>query len=500
VEAVESQTLQPPGRNPNPHEKWCPSPLACGDLGKRKPTNSCEVPITSTKVSFDFGNAHPVSSVFLLSMSERYDARWVDTQVTRCAALWHSCAASPAMLTPRYSLRDHEAREIAYDAEMHAVECEARRAPRSAAARAGAQTRLISSFARFATHALDLEPDATLLLTDTFLPAGIEFARRARAFDPGLSRADTIQACRNAWTACGLQPLLGEPSAITPSILAYSLLYPYTDNYLDSADVPLTAKRSFSQRFRDRLRGQATPILDRREAAVWALVEMIEEEFPRANYPAVFDCLLAIHDAQIASLTQIGRASCIQPPDLLRVSLAKGGTSVLADACLVRGSMTEAESLVAFEWGALLQLGDDLQDIRDDLRCGSRTLFTMAIEEGASLESLLLQLLSFCDRIAERMAALPNGTQSLKDLLKLSWRSLIIGAIAEAHEFFSPAFLAQAERSSPFRFEFLRARHRRLTARQGLYEALFDLFAASPGELGFQPRDSNPARLVPSVV
>jgi hypothetical protein len=442
-------------------------------------------------------------------MSERYETPWVEAQVTRCAEVWVSCVPNsttdPAMpatslLAPRYSPRDHEAREIAYDAEMHAVELEVRRAPRSVAARAGAQTRLISSFARFATHALDLEPDATLLLTDTFLPAGIEFARCARAFDPDLSRADTIQACRNAWTACGLQPLLGAPSAITPSILAYSLLYPYTDNYLDSADVPLPAKLSFSRRFRERLSGQGAPILNRREVAVWALVDMIEEEYPRAHYPAVFDCLLAIHDAQVASLAQVGRDSCTHTSDLLRVSLAKGGTSVLADACLVRGSMTDAESLVAFEWGALLQLGDDLQDIRDDVRFGSRTLFTAAIEEGAPLDRLVLQLLSFCERIAERMAALPNGTQLLKNLLKLSWRSLIIAAIADAHDFFSPAFLAQAERSSPFRFEFLRARRSRLTARQGLYEALFDLFAVSPGEPGFQPPDSSPALLLPSVV
>jgi len=416
-------------------------------------------------------------------MSERYDAHWVEAQVARCALLWDSCAADPAshsaVLAPRYSLRDHEAREIAYDAEMHAVEREARRAPCSNAARAGMQSRLVSSFARFATHALDLEPEATAMLTDNFLPAGIEFARLARAFDPALSRADIIQACRNAWTACGLQPLLGAPSAITRSILAYSLLYPYTDNYLDSADVPLAAKRTFCQRFRERLSGQGASILNQREAAVWALVEMIEEQFPRAHYPAVFDCLLAIHDAQVASLTQLGQDSRAHPSHLLGLSLAKGGTSVLVDACLVRGAMTDQESRVAFEWGALLQLGDDLQDIRDDLCCGSRTLFTSAVRNGAPLDGLLLQLLHFCEHIAAHMAALPNGTQSLKSLLTLSWRSLIIGAIADAHKFFSPAFLAQAERCSPFRFEFLSSRRCRLTARQGLYENLFDLFATT---------------------
>lgn len=453
-----------------------------------------EVESTSTS---QIGNPHPPPSVFI-SMSERYDAQWVEAQVTRCAALWDSCAANSAMLAPRYSLRDHEAREIAYDAEMYAVEREARCAPRSAVARADTPKSLVASFARFATHALDLEPEATVLLTDSFLPAGIEFAQRARAFDPDLSRAEIVQACRNAWTATGLQPLLGASFAITPSILAYSLLYPYTDNYLDSPEVSHAAKLSFSHRFRLRLSGCAAPILNPRDAAIWALVDMIEDEFPREHYPAVYDCLLAIHDAQVASLAQIERGAHTEPLDLLRMSLAKGGTSVLADACLIRGSMTDEESLAVFEWGALLQLGDDLQDVRDDLRSGSCTLFTCAVRNGIPLDALLLQLLGFCERIAERMFALPNGSQTLKSLLKISWRSLVIGAIADAHAFFSPAFLAQAEHCSPFRFQFLRARRHRLAARQGLYEVLFDRFAALPDEPVAEPRDSYSHLLVAS--
>ena len=94
------------------------------------------------------------------------------------------------------------------------------------------------------------------LLTNDFLPVGTKLARWARRFDPTLSMADITQACRNAWTACGLQPLLGESIGITPSILGYSLLYPYSDNFLDCEDVSGEAKLRFSERFRDRLRGQ----------------------------------------------------------------------------------------------------------------------------------------------------------------------------------------------------------------------------------------------------
>jgi hypothetical protein len=71
---------------------------------------------------------------------------------------------------------------------------------------------------------------------------------------------------------------------------------------------------------------------------------------------------------------------------------------------------------------------------------------------------------------------LPNGTRVLKELLKMSWRALIISAVANSSEFFSAGFLDEAERCSPFRFEFLRARRDKLASRQGLYAILFDAF------------------------
>ena len=45
---------------------------------------------------------------------------------------------------------------------------------------------------------------------------------------------------------------------ITSSILGYSLLYPYSDNYLDRADISAEEKLRFSERFRDRLRGEGS--------------------------------------------------------------------------------------------------------------------------------------------------------------------------------------------------------------------------------------------------
>jgi hypothetical protein len=56
-------------------------------------------------------------------------------------------------------------------------------------------------------------------------------------------------------------------------------------------------------------------------------------------------------------------------------------------------------------------------------------------------------------------------------------------AVAGAQEFFTPAFLNELEPSSSFRFDFLRARNKRLAGRQGLYAVLFDaLVEAGKGD------------------
>jgi hypothetical protein len=409
-----------------------------------------------------------------------YNWSWVESQITHTIEVWNGSAASPAQTGPRYSPQEQRKGEAAYDQGLQAVEREARRAPRSKAERLRTrnrtQDRITTAFARFSAIALDLEDEAIQLLTDDFLPVGTKLASWARDFDPDLSRADIIQACRNAWTACGLQPLFGEPLQITPSILGYSLLYPYSDNYLDRADIPTAAKLHFSRRFRQRLHGEHLPAQNSREAALWTLVHLIEAEYPRLRYPQVFDCLLAIHRAQEQSIAQLRTCADCDSLELLRMSCAKGGSSVLADACLARGWLSEEESRFAFEWGALLQLGDDLQDVQEDIQRGSVTLFSLAAAAGKPLDSLVRQLLGFSERVADRMGNLPGGTRVLKQLLRMSWRSLIIEAVAESHEFFSPEFLQEVERCSPFRFAFLRARRRRLTGRQGLYEMLFDVF------------------------
>ena len=428
-------------------------------------------------------------------MEHRYSWSWIEVQVALTAESWNGCAGRLLPAGPRYSRDEQRKRERAYDQALRAIEREARTALRNPSGRLLAQRRIVEAFPRFASIALDLEPEAVELLTGSFLPVGAQLARWARGFDPALSVADIIQACRNAWTACGLQALLGQPMELTPSIFAYSLLYPYSDNCLDHPGLSTVDKLRFSERFRQRLCGLGPSACTAREAAVWAMVQLIEEQYPRSLYPQVFDCLLAIHRAQEGSIAQLGNGgrrnnllnnssyNSLDNSELERISCTKGGTSVLANACLLQQRLSLEESRFSIDWGVLLQLGDDLQDGGEDLGRGSVTLFTRAAARGEPLDSLVLQLLNFSQQVADRMDRLPHGTPLLKDLLRMSWRSIILMAVANAQQFFSPAFLASLEPSSPFRFDFLRARNRKLTGRQALYAVLFDAFLeAGPGE------------------
>lgn len=407
---------------------------------------------------------------------QQYEWQWIEEQAARTGEVWNGSRGDLPTNGKRFSSKQQSERERAYDEALNSVEEELRRTPADGTERAAMRAQVTAAFGRFSARALDLDPAAIELLTREFLPVGTSLATWARRFDPALGMADIIQACRNAWTACGLQPLLGERVGITPAILGYSLLYPYSDNFLDDQTIPVEAKLQFSKRFRERLCGGQPKPMNHSEEALGRLIELVESQFDRASFPQVYNCLLAIHRAQEQSVRQLRSQHCYSEEETLRLSCQKGGSSVLADACLANGCLSDQEARFAFEWGVLLQLGDDLQDVSEDLKRGSMTLFSYAAANGRMLDGLTLQLLRFAEHVGEQMELLPNGSAMLKNLLRMSWKSLIVRAVADSQKFFSPAFVREAERASPFRFRFLRQRQNRVAAQHGLYGLMFEAF------------------------
>ncbi len=405
-------------------------------------------------------------------------------------SLWRLDAVRPPPFDGTFTAAEQATREIHLDLLLQTVEAELRDLPRTRSERRSARSRITSAFIDFAKACLDLDDShLELLLNDGFSAVATQLARQARQFDPGVSAADIFQASRNAWTACGLQSLMGQEMHLTPSIFAYSMLYPYTDNYLDDPAASRGAKLAFSDRFRRRLDGDAIEPFNDREATIWRLVELIEEQYARADWPEVYASLLTIHRAQENSVRLLRFGSSSAGADVLELSFEKGGASVLADAYLAAGSLSPDEAQFAFGWGALLQLADDLQDLQQDLRQGILTVFTQAAARtplGMPLDDLTTRTLSFGQRVMRQVNRLPsnhsavNGQAAkrkpLEELIRMSCSLLLIWSAGESGKLYTSRYLADLEAHSPFRFAHLAEKRKKLARWTGPLARLFESF------------------------
>ncbi len=376
------------------------------------------------------------------------------------ARWWRESETCAPKLERVYTEAEQHAREAEMDRFLDAVSAELRRLPKSRTERAAAEERLTAAFRRFAAHGLGFNSaEVELLVSGGFTKTAKELAQAARRLDPGVTGEDIFQAARNAWTTNGLQAILGLPVQLTPAVFAYSMLYPYTDNYLDSREISTQAKASFNTRFGRRLAGDAAGPCGAREETIWRLVGLIERQYDRARYPEVFDSLLAIQRAQARSVL-LHRRTGRDDPDVLLIGFEKGGASVLADAYLAAGTLTSAEAQFAFAWGVLLQLGDDAQDVAQDAEDGILTVFTQAAGRGP-LDSVMNRVFHFGEKVFELLDPL-GSSETMKALVEQSAFRLLIEAAGSAGRLYSPTYIAAIERHLPFHFSFLSDRRRRV--------------------------------------
>lgn len=283
-----------------------------------------------------------------------------------------------------------------------------------------------------------------------------EFMEQVREFDPKMDIYDIFQAIRNVWIMNTIQILYDMDVRLTPSIFAYSMLYPYSDNCLDDADIPKEEKLEFNSRFRNWLLGQKDEPVNDMERHIYNLVKKIESEFNRDADSQVYESLLAIHKAQGLSLTQQRQKTLPYEKDILGISFEKGGTSVLADAYLVRGRLSEAESQFMFSYGVFLQIIDDLQDVEDDYNNQHMTILSQLSHE-YKLDNLINKLMNFIDDLFNNETCF-NSQRSikLKQVIKDCSYIMILEAISKNKERFTKEYIKNIEEASIVRFSYLK--------------------------------------------
>lgn len=284
-----------------------------------------------------------------------------------------------------------------------------------------------------------------------------DFVHRATEFDRDIDINDLHQALRNVWVMNSIQQLLGQEVTCSASVFGYSMLYPYTDNYLDDADLSTETKEAFNEWLSLRLRGTSEAGSNSHHHAVSRLVAKIEDEHDRSKAARVFQSLLAIHDAQHDSLQQQTRAN-LGEEELLEMSIRKGGTSVLADGYLVNPAISAEEASFFFGYGVFLQLLDDLQDVVRDQHCQHSTLFTRVSKCDKSLDALTSRVYHFMQQVLQNMVQFSSHSFGpIVELIEKNCSLLMLQSIARHHQHFTPDFLRHWDRFSPFEFEFLRS-------------------------------------------
>lgn len=327
----------------------------------------------------------------------------------------------------------------------------------------------INQIRDFFVHGLDYtQEQLQLMFSDELFELTRQFVAKSKAFDPQLTFTDIFQACRNIWIMNGIQIILGLPVKLTPSLFAYSLLYPYTDNLIDNPDVSSIQKLNFSNRFFDRLSGIEILPENNSEEKIFSLVSLIELEYPRLKFPEVYESLLGIHQAQTQSLKLFQSADSMSDSEALEIAIAKGGSSVLADGYLVAGRLSEEQKYFLYGYGAYLQLLDDVQDVEEDRRDGVMTVFSKT-GHSVYLDTKLNKTYWFGRYVMESLQE--EGIQHhavFHSLMQKSLDLFIIEAIGMNQDYFSKTYVMKNELFSPFKYSFLQKRKTQLEPHHGM--------------------------------
>jgi hypothetical protein len=377
--------------------------------------------------------------------------------------LWHQASKDFNPVNGVISLEEKLKREDGLIRFSKALQQETDRGKNIEANREKLMLQFKEQFGHFFKNSLNFNQQEYNIIAESGL-MGItrEFMAMARRFDPEVNINDVFQASRNVWIINSLQIMMGLPVKLSSSVFAYSMLYPYSDNYLDDASVSKAEKQIFSQRFRQRLSGEKVIPLNNREQIIFDLVTLIETDWDRERFPKVYDSLLAIHDAQTRSIMLMGSDSDLGDDELLSICIEKGGTSVLADGYLISGTLTERQEHFCFGFGAFLQFVDDIQDVKGDMDEQLETLFTRAAKN-RQLEQLVNQSIDFGWVVMGNLEGFSgNNLESMSSLMIKSNSFLLTEAVGLNSDLYAPAYVERFEAYSPFRFEFIRKRRSNL--------------------------------------
>ncbi|CAF1019301.1 unnamed protein product [Rotaria sp. Silwood1] len=323
-----------------------------------------------------------------------------------------------------------------------------------------------------------------------------EFLNKGLRYDETISYEELFKAGRTVWFMIAFQMQLNLPLILTDSIFGYNMLYPYTDDLVDCNDISREAKVDFAKLFHERLLiGEPTydptvhfdgkksnvselnlpPSLKsqaNRIVKIFDMVKFIENDWRRGDeYEGVYMSLATIHESQMKSTLQHARTEDDYEPTMTQVeqvSAEKGGASLIAAGFLIEGRLTRAKMAYLEYLGFGLQLLDDLQDVKEDMKNNHRTIFTQTLAEGRSLDAPTARLIQYCycapayEKFSDDQRTVSDRKTgvTLAQYVRISMMMfsvvLVLEAASRLQEYYSKEFYCELSSLSPITFNDLK--------------------------------------------
>ena len=277
------------------------------------------------------------------------------------------------------------------------------------------------------------------------------FIKKAYVFDEKLDNEQIIQSIRNYFIYAMIVDFQGEKQEASDVIVAYSLLYPYTDNVLDDVNITMEEKVHMDNFINMKLKEEYCTPHSSVEEKIGVLLERILHNYKGIQKEKVRMTLLILHDPQHKSIGQIDNRTDMMHSDVLNLSAYKGGTSVLADYLLATDNYDDNEIIFYMKFGFILQLVDDLQDITEDENKGSRTLMTIAKGKD-ELEETVYRLLWY---IYEVFQGVNFKNERLKKFAMRHCIGIVLISAVVNEELFSDEYIRAAEEYLPLSVQYI---------------------------------------------
>ncbi|MEO0336559.1 MAG: hypothetical protein AAF202_09195, partial [Pseudomonadota bacterium] len=262
-----------------------------------------------------------------------------------------------------------------------------------------------------------------------------------------------------------LSEILEVPIPSKDSVYALALLHPITDSALDSGiNVGPTMQKITAQ-----LKGEKVEAESTYESAVFGLIDQILSDFPSSQNPMAQTLLQDLHAEQLDSVRIQKDGS---EEELVHNTLRKGALTYLLFAHLGLGELTIGQAKYFYAGGAILQLIDDMLDMKDDLSEEQNTVWTLSFKKNKRVREPFLKTMGLrksLEQEADELLGITDNKRKIISSFDFSIRLFFLAAMTDP--FVGPALARDARSIAPMSSEGM----------SELSTTLLDVMALKPG-------------------